>query len=271
MNNNIKVTKYKNDTLSVQYNTFNKFKINENESVNIKSNIKTKTRTPNIKPKRDFESEFMTTKQYKRTLRRKRRELEQLDFNSTNSIFLTLTTYKPFTWVELNTKVNSFFRSLRRNFADIHYIRTFESFESDSYFHIHIILIFKDSIPFKFNKQWVLKHWTSGIFRYENVYNIYGLYDYFTTFKVGNINPKHPNYTKYPKCVQIITFSQSIPKLDKNILETNKTDLDAIKESYRNEFVKKYNRMPQCSITGHKYIDYNTGEIKYCLDREYWH
>ncbi len=115
------------------------------------------------------------------------------------------------------------------------------------------------------------KHWTSGFFWYEKVYYIYGLYEYFTSYKQGNINTDNPDYTKDPQWIQIITFSRGIPKLNKDILEATKNDLTKIKDDLRKDFIEKYGREPQCSYTGHKYIDYQTGEIKYCLDREYWH
>ena len=44
-------------------------------------------------------------------------------------------------------------RSVKRNFGKIYFIRAFESFEKETHFHIHLIIMFENKKPINFTKQ----------------------------------------------------------------------------------------------------------------------
>ena len=256
-NRTYKVTIYDNNRIKIQYNRYNPFE--ERASLYIP--------TERV---HHYDMPYMTTKQYKRTLRKKRKELFEYKLDPNKCIFLTLTTTQSCLWTEILGKFKVFMRTLRRNFKDVKYIRTIESFGAEQYFHIHTIIIFDKEIPKTFNKDWIKKHW-EGIFDFQNVVDPYALTEYFTLFKEQNILQENEYYTKYPEYVKIITNSRNLPISYKKEFEIDKKDLPKFYQKFEDNFKSKYNKEPYCFSDGHYYIDQDTGEFNYDLDKEFIH
>lgn len=248
-----KVTIY-NDRIKVQYNIKDVFKT-----------TKIKRKVLPTKKKND-EHPFMTKLKYTKTLKRYRNKLYDLDIIAEKSVFITLTTNNSFVWNELKLKLQAFILCIKRNFGKIFYIRAIESQNKGIHFHIHLIIMFENSIPNDFNKLWIEKHWKQGFIDFKKVKEPYGIIDYFTTFKSENINPDDDNYTKIPEFVQIITYSADFPKAEKKEIITNETEMTEIIDNFKDTNEKAF-----VYSEGHKYVDKNTGELGYCLDRQYIH
>ncbi len=125
-------------------------------------------------------------------------------------------------------------------------------------------------MPQKFNEDWTKKHW-KGIVDFQDVVDPYALTEYFTLFKEQNIQQKNKYFTKYPEYVKFITNSRNLPKSYQKELEIDKKDLPKFYKIFEDNFKSKYNKEPYCFSDGHYYIDPDTGEYIYCLDKEFFH
>ena len=261
--NNFKEREYKvtlfRDRMKIQYNIKNVFK-----------SAKVKNRVLPTK-KRDKENPYMTTQQYTKTLKKFKNKLYDLDIQANKSVYITLTTSSISLWNDLKSRFQALILCLKRNFGKIYYIRAIESHDKDNHFHIHMIVMFENEIPTNLNKEWIEKHWKQGFVDYKNVSEPYGIIDYMTTFKSENINPTNDKYTKLPQFVQVISHSVDFPKSEKKEIITTKNEMSEIVDSFKEYCFEETGKQAYVYSDGHKYIDKDTGEIIYCLDRQYLH
>lgn len=241
----------------------------------IRNNNPFKNRTSVYKPvkrKRNFENPYMTIKQYSDTLSRKQKELYNYDIDPKKCLYITLTTLSKYDWVTINNKFNALKKSLMRNFRDTKYIRGIELFKSDKpHYHIHLLLIFSDSIPTNFNKAWLKRHW-KGRSQIKPVNDYYAFVDYITLFDENAVKDKNdPIYTKFPQYVKIITNSTGIPKIDIKEYEYNQQGIDNLYKDFNDKHNLTQGKNCFVNTKKHFYTNQITGEVIQVIDREFWH
>lgn len=260
---NIKITTYKNENkVKVEYHA-------NYQPYKYKSKIKNCT----MSKIKNIEYPFMTLAQYIKTLNRKRIELNDLFLKEENCISLTLTSQNCCTWKKLNSMFSVFMRTIKRNFANTKYIRAFEPHEKSNRFHVHLLLIFENTVPTTMNELWVSKHWKHGRIDFKPTWDTNGFIDYITCAKNKNvINPVNADivYTKFPQWVKVISCSQNIPK---SCVDSVKYVTETKLKQLRQEFINNHpiDHKPFLKKCRHKFINKETGEIIDCLDREFWH
>ena len=253
-----KVTIYNNDRLIVQRN-YDHFK-----GAKVKNRVlPTKTRNK--------ENPFITTKNYQKALKQFRNKLYTFDLVPSKCVFLTLTTTNNMLWPDLKSKFQSFILSIKRNFGKCFYIRAIESHNKDQHFHIHLTIMFENTIPKNFTRAWVNKHWNIGFIDFQYAYDTTGIIDYLTMFKGENRNNEDSTYTKLPQFVQIISYSKNFPIADKQEITTDKQGVCKIIQKANNDSIKETGQDLYNFSDKHKFIDQNTGEIITCIDKQYYH
>jgi len=230
-----------------------------------------------IKKIRNLENPYMTIRQYKSTLRRKQKELYNYDIDPSKCLYLTLTTPTAYDWVSLNKKFKCFIRTIDRNFKNTKYIRGIELFESaEPYFHIHLLLIFNESIPTKLTAKWISKYW-NGITKLKTLDDYYSFVDYITLFDTNAIKDKDTKpknelvYTKFPQWVKIISNSRNLPQIKKFQYEDDQQGINKLYEEFNKKHIEQYNKECFRNINKHYYIDMKTGEYCEVIDKEYLH
>ena len=253
-----KVFIYDNERMRIQYNLYNPFE----------ERIMWAYPPPKI---RNYINPYMTTKQYVAVLRENRKQLFKLKFDESKCLFLTLTTKDIISWNDIKVKFQSFMRCVKRTFGKFHYVRVIESHEKETHYHLHIIFKFEKDKPIAMTKDWVNQHWKYGISDYQFATEPYGVLDYITLFKQSNINPENKHFTKFPQFVKLFTRSLKFPQAEEFEIETTiagaKDLLDDLNEKCR----QKTGQDLYCFNDGHYYIDYETGEYAYCLDKQFYH
>ena len=258
MNNNYKITIYNNDRIQVQKN------INHFKSRNIKNRVlPTKTRNK--------DNPYIPTIKYLKTLKENQKKLYAFDIDPTKSVYLTLTTKNIMLWNELKAELHRFLICVKRTFGKNYYIRAIESFENDTHYHTHLIIMFENGIPKNFTELWIKKHWKLGRIDLQTDIEPYGLVDYFTEPKKENINPNNPTYTKLPQFVQIISHSKDFPKSNKHEIITNIDGVNEFIDQTKRTIKQETGQDLYCFTYDHKYIDKETGEIITCIDRQFYH
>ena len=90
----------------------------------------------------------MTTKEYKRTIRRWQKKLWSMKVESENCRFITLKLYEQMDWDTLLSKFSSFMTAVKRRFGrDVQFVRAVEFHEYSQKYHIHLVLVFKGVAP----------------------------------------------------------------------------------------------------------------------------
>lgn len=256
-------------------NEFYKLKIYDDNRIMVQyNNINTFNNAHYFNPIRRSLNDYypyMSTKDYVRTIRRKRKELFELNIDKNHCIFLSLTTEKSWAFDRVIDMLKIFIRAIRRTFSDIQYIRAIESYTRGVHFHIHLLIIFNNNIPKAFNSSWVNKHWEYGITDFQKVFDPYGFIDYITLYKDENINHSRKRFTKFPKNAKIISSSRNIPKSQFEERIVDEEELEKIFNHYNNKNIESNNRELFVFKDGHYYVDDKNGPNNYCLDKEYWH
>jgi len=251
-----KITFYDNGNAKIDYHVYEPFKDGQLHHI--------PTRTHNEEP-------FMTIKQYKSTLKRKRKEFHSYDLNAENCLFLTLTFAEQVLWFEMDKYFQVFIRNVKRNFIGTKYIRAFEPYENGKNYHIHILLIFNNNVPTNINKNWIAKHWKHGYFDIQPTWDPYGVIENMKLYKENAINTLHKPYTYYPEWISILSASRGIPKLKvSRTQQVNKEELDQIRTEFRENRMNKWQKF-HIYLDCHTYIDRLTGEVINCRDKEFWH
>ena len=225
-----------------------------------------------IKRNRNIENPYMTIKQYKSTLRRKQKELYNYDINPNKCLFITLTTKNKYDWVTIKNKFRIFMRSITRKYKDTKYIRGIELFSSDEpHYHIHLLLIFSDSIPKDLNKKWLNKYWKDKLL-IKPVDDYYAFVDYITLFDENAIKDKlNPIYTKFPQYVKIITNSTGLPKDNIKQYEHNQQGIENLYKDFNTWNNKNHGKDCFVNTRKHSFINEKTGEVYQIIDNEFWH
>lgn len=254
-----RITYYNNGTARVDYHVYEPFM----------------NRQVIVRPKRTNEKKpYMTVDQYKKTLKRKRKEYHLFDLKKENCLFVTLTYADSSTWESINKEFQVFIRNIKRHFKGTKYIRSFEPYSRKTGFHIHILLIFPDEVPPEVNTKWIKKYWTFGRVDIKRTWDPYGVIEYMTLFKTNALNKGHADtlyqYTHYPEWVSILSSSHNIPKLQ--VVKTERVDKKKL-EKYRKQFIDKHKaeyKKTNMYFDYHAYIDELFQRHIECLDREYW-
>lgn len=170
--------------------------------------------------------EKMWANAYCKTLKRKYRELVELDLdaNKCKHVTLTIGDEKYNDYNIILKSFGSFMQRIRRyakkNSNSVKVIRFVEIQNESRYFHIHIILVFSDKPP-ALLRQKVYDYWDLGSVDIDNVYEIEGLFQYLTNPKEGAFDKDNKKLTLFPKAAQIIHIGRGLPKASVEEINSN--------------------------------------------------
>lgn len=209
-------------------------------------------------------NEYMSKKDYFKTIRRWSEKIWKLNIDSNKCKFITLTLKEDMSWEVLLNKFTSFMYSIRRNFGNnTQYIRAVELQENSKRFHIHLVLVFEDNPP-NISIKWIEDHWPYGYIHRENVNDVYGLMQYLTLFDTNALQSKSQGATHFPKNAKILSTSIK-PSTAERIIEINESEYKYLRSYYDRLYYAEDGKY--IKEDGHIYND--NGETKYCLDKVY--
>lgn len=168
------------------------------------------------------QSEYMSTKDYRKLLKATHRKLWDLDFEEEKCVFITLTLKEDLDYQQLNNEFHRFLVYIKRKFGKFEYIRSIELQEKTLRLHIHSILQFK-TIPKHIDTGVIEKLWGLGICDFQKTFDLRGVLQYITLFKDQHIQKDNPHYTCFLRGSKVISTSQHFGKQIECLLEAPKS------------------------------------------------
>lgn len=215
---------------------------------------------------RSTEKTNMTFKNLKKSSANKFKEIKKLDIDVSKCVYITLTTEHIWTWDEMQQKFASFMKTINYHFPHTLYIRKNEFAELDMRQHIHVLLIFKECIPEKLNKEFLSSAWTFG-YVYRKSFGLNNLLRYFCKVEKDKVLLNGSStLTKYPYGARVLTWSPTIPK------KTFKSEIiDNLEVSNRlSDFIDAHDgKKPQVTTITQLYLD-NNDQLQEHFIREYY-
>ena len=209
-------------------------------------------------------NEYMSCKDCNKLLKRYQKKLFQMEIDSENTFFITLTLKNVLEYNSLLNEFHRFYVGLNRKFGKFEYLRVIQ-FQNCNKYHIHIIIKFY-VFPNNLNKNVLEKMWKNGIVHLEPVDNVYNLIQYVTRFNKNCVQETNPHLTCFLKNSKIISYSKKFTiETEQTITYINNQQLKFILETYFNKFkngIGEYVR-----IDNHKFYNPKTYQYETCYDR----
>ncbi len=182
---------------------------------------------------------YITTINYRKTLRKMRLKLDDVVIDESKSKFITFSSEIGTDYDTISKKISYLLHLYNKKYKGLQYICAIESYARMKHFHVHVIFLFPNHNTFiDYNE--LKKHWCLGGIKEERFekYRAVGVINYLTRFKIKNIHPANKEYTKFPVNAKFIRTSKNLPRRKTEVLFDEVTNEEAFQIVQSS---KKYN------------------------------